>query len=294
MGQLLRDTGTYIRRLARWRSFAGLPGVAGLVLAVVSAVQHHAIGITAWAWLAIGLGGVVIAGFVEWRSIVRRPMPAEHADELREIAESLEQRLWNWKAPSYAIPGKTERPIFKRMFRSHFPEIVTLCDRLEDYWLVAARQHETLKVAVIKSVTETFSQSDGWYPDAIASNTLRVLTEGTMAFEELPALELNSNERAVTWNSEVVKSLDVIKDGPISIQAIRDWINVVWQSPEARVIKARIHDAQTLVEKTSNLLDGIVHNYSDLPGSCELCASVRSLKTLGTKPDQKPLVRADE
>jgi len=294
MAQLLRDLTTYIRRLARWRSFAGLPGVAGLVLAVISAVQHHAIGIVAWAWLAIGLGGVVIAGFVEWRSIIRRPMPPEHADELREIADRLDQGLWNWKTVSYVIPGRTERPLVKRMFRSHFPAIVVLCDRLEDYWSSATRQREDLKVAVIQSATEAFPQSDGWHPDGIASNAMRVLTEGTMASDEFPTLELSSSERAVTWNAEVVKSLVVIEDGPISIQAIRDWINVVWQSTEARAIKTRIHDAQTLIERTSDLLDGVVHNYSDLPGSCELCSSVRSLKTLRTKTDQEPLERASE
>src|SRR5579863_4445357 len=75
----------YLVRLGKQPSGA-LVALVTFALAVASGIRGHSIGLPAWAWGLLSEGGLVVAGFLDWRA--HQKMPDGHAQWLKQIAAS--------------------------------------------------------------------------------------------------------------------------------------------------------------------------------------------------------------
>ena len=202
----LADLAAYITKMARSRVAAALT-VVSLILAILSDVLNHPIGLPVWGWALVAMGGVVIAGFLEWRTLYHRP---EHVAKIRKVAESVHDSLHNGRSrhPITYSDGVREDEFLKEMFQGHCPgNVASLLDEWDQIGLdipkVESENLARIQAEVTKQIRSAFPADEGWYTGTIiqqATAHLQRRIQGNTA-----GAQISLGHDAILWNTMVIK-----------------------------------------------------------------------------------------
>lgn len=266
-----RDVWRYFWDLTGRRPFGGTFAIAGIVLAVISALEGHNVAIPAWGWLAIGLGAAVVAGFHAWRELSRRSITPEHAQRLNKIAEGIEHSLNTFGGDArYTLDG-VEDPILRRQFRAHFDDLAVMLDELEEQrrnlnGFVTSRDN-----MLTKSAIERFPGEQGW--DTFALLTCAKNKLGQYQYRDTaPRLDIRALGHLINWGPAHIYTIKEAESLDDRIEEVRQWFGEMWGSPEMRTLGERWE----LYEHSKRTVIGELHKvkYGDsysLGGECEQC-----------------------
>jgi hypothetical protein len=120
--EIVRDAAEYLWRLVK-QPIGSVLAFATFVLALVSAAKGHPILLAPWAWALLAEGGLVVAGFLDWR--VARQMAPGHAQWIQSIATSVHDSIAGDRSCLYS-DGERNDAHLKELFQSHAPEFTEL------------------------------------------------------------------------------------------------------------------------------------------------------------------------
>jgi len=268
----LRDIGRYLLDITARRPFGGVFGIIGLVLAVISGIKHSDFGLSPLGWIAVALGATVMAGFVTWRDLARRPITQDHATVLRTIATGLEMTLQTPSGVARYRHGANEDPILRRMFRSHFDDIGLLIDDLD-----TERQGLTEFVTsrdnlLTKTVMERFPQDQGWDSWNLLSSAKGALGQFGRRSTP-PRLDLHAIGNLIMWGQVRICTMPSGSTPDALIADIRQWFDEIWDSPQMAVLGERWELYEHSKRKVISALHKVKWGDTEsMGGRCEQCS----------------------
>jgi hypothetical protein len=261
-GGLLRDAADYAVRLARQRA-GSLVGLLGFALALVSGAIGHTVGLPAWAWGLVAEGGLVLAGFLDWRT--SRRMPPEHLAWLKEVAGSVHDSVRADGNARYVVGGRAD-DFVKTSFDRHFPEFTGLLEEWKGFEAQKEAAVGALRQAVWSSSLPLCEPHPSWNRGVVINGCYAAVTRNLLLPPPLGPTQLPFafTGAAVVHGKEDggMVVVYVSKDSPdareMAHQDVRElnaWATQMHASPPAD--ECRRIEARRLAAKTE-LLEGLL------------------------------------
>jgi len=261
----------------RWLGTA-ITGIS-VVLAVATDIRHHSIGLPVWGWALVAMGGIVIAGFLEWRTLYHHP---EHVAKIRRIAESVHDSLGNGRnrgAIEYS-DGVRSDEVLKEMFQGHCPKGITA---LLGEWDQVGRDipaTETdaitqMKGQVAQEVRSGFPQDRDWFTGTIIDHAAGYLERRFVSGSRNVGLPIALGTDAVMWGTTVIRFVDLSDDAAraeaeSAIQSLRESVERVAAMWPADQLRNLVNRRAQIVDEVYKPLQLMIHG-APIRGRCPGC-----------------------
>jgi hypothetical protein len=273
----LADLAAYIWRMAhRWLAVAVT--IASFILIVLSDIRHRSIGLPIWGWGLVAMGGIVIAGFLEWRTLFHRP---EHVAKIRKVAESVHDSLHNGRSrhPIAYSDGVRDDEFLKEMFQGHCPgNVASLLDEWDQVGLdipkVESENIARIQAEVTDQIRSAFTPEDGWYTSTIVQQATAQLERRLRGNTAGAQIRVGSD--AIVWNTTVIKDdVDTLTDetraeANAQARSLSELVNRVeetWPKDQLRTMAQRRGE---IAKEVYHPLQLIIHD-GPIRGRCPIC-----------------------
>jgi hypothetical protein len=249
--------------------------LASVLLVILSDLRGHTLGLPIWAWGLIAMGGVLIAGFTEWRALHHNP---EHIARIRNIAVGVYDSLRSGPRIQYSEGGRSD-PVLKTMFQGHCPKGLAA---LLDEWDGRKRKEPALRDASIlrmqgaaRERIESQFPTDEWHTASIVLRTSEYIDRRfkTGAITAPPLIQFGTG--TVVWQGTILKWIDLSdpdgkREAEVATDLLRATIDEVASTWPAAELQAMSDRRERIEQEVSEPLQMMMYD-RPIRGRCPGC-----------------------